>query len=50
MEFRWIIFLTLWTTLSGPMLVRPNAESSRPASEKRAKVETKHPSQPRIAH
>ena len=24
MEFRWIVFLTVWTTLSGPMLVRPS--------------------------
>lgn len=23
MEFRWIVFLTLWTAFSGPVLARP---------------------------
>ena len=23
MDFRWLIFLTLWTLLSGPVLARP---------------------------
>ena len=29
MEFRWIVFLTLWTILSGPMLVRPTSTQAR---------------------
>lgn len=24
MEFRWLIFLTLWTVFSGPILARPS--------------------------
>jgi hypothetical protein len=37
MDFRWVIGLTLWTLLSGPVLVRPKAAySSRPAEPVRA--------------
>jgi hypothetical protein len=25
MQFRWIVFLALWTALSGPILARPGA-------------------------
>jgi hypothetical protein len=33
MEFRWVVFITLWTMLSGPVLAPPgNASSpSKPA-------------------
>ncbi len=24
MEFRWVVFLVLWTTFSGPILARPS--------------------------
>jgi len=42
MEFRWIVFLTLWTVLSGPMLVRPTPSQAHspqqpPASQQVAK-------------
>jgi hypothetical protein len=32
MEFRWLIFLTLWTALSGPVLARP-ALKTRPGPD-----------------
>ena len=36
MEFRWIVFLTLWTVLSGPMLVRPAPGQARSPQKSRA--------------
>jgi hypothetical protein len=27
MEFRWLILLTLWTALAGPILARPSART-----------------------
>jgi hypothetical protein len=37
MDFRWLIFLTLWTMLSGPVLARPiigqeSAATAKPTS------------------
>ena len=29
MEFRWLVFLTLWTLLSGPVLARPIIAQAR---------------------
>jgi len=31
MEFRWLVFLTLWTALSGPVLSQPATAARRPA-------------------
>jgi len=31
MEFRWLIFLTLWTLLAGPVLSRPTL--ARPGAQ-----------------
>jgi hypothetical protein len=38
MDFRWLIFLTLWTMLSGPVLARPiiaqeSAATAKPAAQ-----------------
>jgi hypothetical protein len=30
MQFRWVIFITLWTMLSGPIFAPPGKASSRP--------------------
>jgi hypothetical protein len=37
MEFRWLIFLTLWTMLSGPILARPVAAQEH-STQKAAKA------------
>ena len=31
MEFRWLVFLTLWTLLSGPVLARPIVAQAKPS-------------------
>jgi hypothetical protein len=44
MEFRWIIFLVLWTLLTGPIMARPTSATS-PATAKATKPS--HPAQER---
>jgi hypothetical protein len=38
MEFRWIVFLTLWTAFSGPVLARPGIQAKSASAAKVATV------------
>lgn len=33
MEFRWIVFLVLWTLLTGPIMARPSLLTSHAAAK-----------------
>jgi hypothetical protein len=43
MEFRWIIVVTLWTLLIGPIVGVPSGSASRDPAPVKAKVKTPAP-------
>jgi hypothetical protein len=42
MQFRWVIPITLWTLLAGPVLVRPRTPAASPHAVNVRQVSTNH--------
>lgn len=49
MEFRWVVFITLWTMLSGPVFYSLTVVS-RPSNRATAVSSSPQPNQPSPAH